>query len=161
DGTSAVDLVTTQKPQALVVDVGLPRLGGFEVIRQARRGSPTTAIVVLSMHDTPAHAARALEAGAFAYVVKEAGSADLLHALRRPLVGRRHVSPPLSVKAVVEHARRERDHEPDAYDALTPRERAVLQMAAEGLTSKAIGAQLGISHRTAETHRARVVRKLG
>jgi len=161
DGIAAVDLVASTRPRLLVLDMGLPRLGGLEVIRQARRASPETLAVVLSMHDEPSHVAEAFEAGALGYVVKEAGTDELLQAIRLALTGRRHVSPPLDVKTVIEHARRAREKEPDPYDALTPRERAVLQMAAEGLTSKAIGSRLGISHRTAETHRARVAKKLG
>jgi len=139
-----------------IIAFGLPTNGV-----EAATTTATTAIVVLSMHDATSQVAQALEAGAHGYVVKDAGAPELLEALRLALEGRRYVSPPLSAQAVIEEARRTRAKEPDPYDALTPRERAVLQMASEGLTSKDIGEELGISHRTAETHRARLMKKLG
>ena len=105
-------------------------------------------------------ALEALTNGAYGYVVKDASAADFLRAVREAAAGRRYLSAPLSESAVEDYARR-RHGRIDLYEALTPRERAVLHLTGEGLTSVEIGTRLAISGRTAETHRANLMRKLG
>jgi DNA-binding NarL/FixJ family response regulator len=143
-----------------VVDLVLPGLGGLDVAREVKRRCPGTAVVILSMHSSEAFVLRALRNGASAYVLKDSSGADLVRAIWEALAGRRYLSPPLSQSAIEAYVTRAEGAAADAYDTLTRREREVLHLAAEGLGNQAIGRRLGISARTAETHRARVMRKL-
>jgi DNA-binding NarL/FixJ family response regulator len=140
----------------------MPGLGGLEVTRQVAKKHPNTRVVVLSMHATEAYVIEALRNGASAYVLKDADAGDLLRAIREAVEGRRFLSPPLTDAAVAAYARRAAGAEPaDSYEQLTTREREVLHLTAEGLTNADVGERLFISPRTAETHRANVMRKLG
>ena len=163
DGLLALELVERLRPDVVVVDLMLPGLGGLELTRQVVRRSPGTRVVVLSMHAEEPFVLGALDHGASAYVLKDAGIAELLRAIREAARGRRYLSPPLSDKAVSAYLRRRSTAAvpDDPYEGLTPRERQVLHLAAEGLANAAIAERLGISARTAETHRARVLHKLG
>jgi DNA-binding NarL/FixJ family response regulator len=160
DGLQVADLVETTKADVLVLDLVMPGLGGLDVAREVARRSPRTRIVILSMHATEAFVVQAFRSGASAYVLKESTGAELVHAIREVQAGRRHVSPPLS-DAIEVYVARAREGEVDVYDLLTTRERQVLHLAAEGLSNPAIGERLGISPRTAQTHRAHVMEKLG
>jgi two-component system, NarL family, response regulator NreC len=163
DGLVALDMVERLRPDLLVADLMMPGLGGLELTRQALRRSPRTRVVILTMHAAEPFVREALEHGASAYVLKDAGIADLLRAIRETSLGRRYLSPPLSDRAVTAYARSARAASVggDPYERLTSRERQVLHLAAEGLGNSAIAERLGISVRTAETHRARVRGKLG
>jgi DNA-binding NarL/FixJ family response regulator len=161
DGQEALRLVERLRPNVLVLDLMLPGLNGFEVTRRVSRRFPKTCVVILSMHSDAAYVAEALRAGASGYVVKEAGFEELLRAIREGAAGRRYLSPPLSETALGQYARRADGLPPDPYETLTPREREVLQLTAEGLTGVAVARRLHISPRTVETHRANVMRKLG
>jgi DNA-binding NarL/FixJ family response regulator len=161
DGLAALELVERLRPDVVVADLMLPGLGGLELTRQVVRRSPGTRVVVLSMHAAEPLVLGALDQGASAYVLKEAGIGELLRAIREAARGRRYLSPPLSDKAVSAYLRRkEGAAPPDPYETLTPRERQVLHLAAEGLGNAAVAKRLGISARTAETHRARALHKL-
>jgi DNA-binding NarL/FixJ family response regulator len=162
DGLAALELVERLRPDVVVADVMLPGLGGIELTRQVVRRSPRTRVVVLSTHAAEPLVLEALDKGASAYVVKDAGIGELLRAIREVARGRRYLSPPLSDEAVsAYHRRRGGGARFDPYEALTPRERQVLHLAAEGLRNAAVAKRLGISARTAETHRARLLHKLG
>jgi DNA-binding NarL/FixJ family response regulator len=161
DGLEVADIVERTKPDVLVLDLMMPGLGGLDVAREVARRAPRTRSVILSMHASEAFVIQALRRGAAAYVLKDRSAAELVHAIREVLAGRRHLSPPLSDKAVDEYVARGRDGEVDVYQLLTTRERQVLHLAAEGLSNPAIGARLGISPRTAQTHRAHIMEKLG
>jgi two-component system, NarL family, response regulator NreC len=161
DGLQVADLVERLKPNVLVADLVMPGLGGLDVAREVKRRSPKTRVVILSMHSSDAFVLQALRNGASAYVLKSASSADLVQAIHEVLAGRRYLSPPLSDKAISAYLLRAEAGEVDIYETLTLREREVLHLAAEGLGNPAIGDRLGISPRTAETHRAHVMQKLG
>lgn len=161
DGLAVVDLVERLRPDVLVLDLMLPGLCGLDVAREVARRSPKTRVVILSMYSSVPHVAEALRNGAAAYVVKDAASGELIRAIRSAAAGSRYLSPPLSERAIEAHERRTRESEVDMYEMLTSRERQVLHLAAEGLPASAIGERLGISPRTAETHRTNVKRKLG
>jgi two-component system response regulator NreC len=162
DGREAVELVERLSPDVLVLDLMMPGLGGIEVLRQVTRRSPKTRVVVLSMHADEGYVVQALGQGAAAYVLKDASATELLHAVRAVRAGRRYLSPPLSEAAVDSYVRRaEAGGAVDPYERLTSREREVLHLTAEGLSSTAVAERLGISSRTAETHRANVMAKLG
>lgn len=161
DGLDAADLVERLKPDVLVVDLVMPGLGGLDVAREVKRRSPKTRIVILSMHSSDSFVLEALKNGASAYVLKDSSAAELVQAIKTVLAGRRYLSPPLSQKAIDDYVKRAQGTEAGLYETLTTREREVLHLAAEGLGNPAIGERLGISPRTAETHRAHVMEKLG
>jgi two-component system response regulator NreC len=159
DGLEVVDLVGRTRPDVLVLDMMMPGLGGLDAAREVTRRFPRTRIVILSMHDAEPFVVQALRAGALAYVLKESTAGDLVRAIREVMAGRRYLSRPLSPPALAAYGERAVLH--DAYETLTAREREVLHLAAEGLSNPDIGRRLRISPRTAETHRAHLMRKLG
>jgi len=161
DGLAAADLAERLKPNVLVLDLMMPCLSGLEVARQVRRLSPQTRVVVLSMHANEAYVLEALRNGVAGYVLKESTAADLVQAVREAVAGRRYLSPPLSERAIEVYVQRAQATIPDIYETLTSREREVLHLVAEGYSNADIAARLSITRRTAETHRARVMRKLG
>jgi DNA-binding NarL/FixJ family response regulator len=160
DGLEVADLVERLKADVLVLDLMLPGLNGLEVTRQVQQRWPQTRIVILSMYANEAYVLEALRNGAAAYVLKEASAADLVHAIREVMAGRRYLSPPLSESAIELYVQKAKAAPRDAYEALTTREREVLQLAAEGQSNPEIADRLGISARTVETHRANLMHKL-
>ena len=160
DGLEAVALVERLKPDVLIIDLMLPGLNGLEVTRQVNQRWPQTRVVILSMHVNEAYVLEALRNGAAAYVLKESSITDLVQAVREAAAGRHYLSPPLSEPAIEAYLQKA-TASLDSYETLTTREREVLQLAAEGYSSSDIAARLSISPRTAEAHRANLMRKLG
>jgi len=160
DGLAAVQLVEQRKPNVLLLDLMIPRLHGLEVTRQVRQESPGTRVVILSMHADEPYVMEALRNGASGYVLKDCTAADLVQAVRTVVAGRRYLSPVLAERALTGYVEHPGESALDLYETLTNRERLVLQLAAEGKTSGEIGTALFISPRTAETHRAHLMRKL-
>jgi DNA-binding NarL/FixJ family response regulator len=161
DGREALELVRRLSPDVLVLDLMMPGLNGLEVARQLPRQSPGVRVVVLSMYDDEGFVLEALANGVSGYVLKDSNSSDLVHAVREVAAGRRYLSPPLSDRAIEAYQQRAKVGTMDKHETLTTREREVLQLSAEGHTNSEIAARLGISTRTAETHRSRVMHKLG
>jgi len=161
DGLQAIDLCERLQPKVLVLDLVLPGLGGLDVTRRCRQRAPKTRVVILSMHATNAYVLEALRNGAFGYVPKGCSVSELVLAIREAAGGRRYLSPPLSEKAIETYLQNSSGDEVDIYQTLTPREREVLHLSAEGLSSSAMAERLGISPRTAETHRTHLMAKLG
>jgi DNA-binding NarL/FixJ family response regulator len=160
DGLGAAELTERQKPDVLVLDLQMPGLNGLDVLRRVVRRSPRTRVVVLSMHAAEGYVVAALKHGASAYVTKDASASELGIAIRKAIAGQRYVSSPFSSAAVEEYAARSEGAAPDPYETLTGREREVFHLAAEGRSSAQIAERLGISPRTAETHRANALKKL-
>ena len=160
DGLTAAQLVEKLKPALLILDLNLPRLHGLEVLRQVRTTSPLTRVVVLSMHNDEPYVIEALRSGAMAYLLKGSESAEISHAVREVLGGRRFLSAQLSEWAITALTTKPADAA-DVLATLSPRERTVLQLAAEGHSNPEIAEKLFISPRTAETHRTNLLRKLG
>jgi DNA-binding NarL/FixJ family response regulator len=160
DGLSVLPLVEKLQPTVLVLDLMMPGMNGLEVTRQLHDKSPSTRIVVLSMHANEAYVAEALRNGASGYVLKHAPGVELVRAIRSVTEGKRYLSPPLTEEALERWALQSSGGELDPYDTLSSRERQVLQLAAEGLTNSEIGDKLTIGKRTVETHRANLMRKL-
>jgi DNA-binding NarL/FixJ family response regulator len=154
----ALELVGRLKPDVLVA---CPEIAaaGFEVARQAIERSPGTRVVLLSMYDSSDYVVKALQSGASGYVLKESSAAELVRAIRKVAAGRRYLSPLLLASEIESQLRRSRGG--SVAEILTERQRQVLHLSAEGLSSTAIGRRLGISPRTVETHRANVIRRLG
>jgi DNA-binding NarL/FixJ family response regulator len=161
DGLEAIRLVEQHRPEVLVLDLIMPGLNGLEVARRVRRRSPQTRIVVLSMYYNEAYVLEALEAGATAYVLKQLPVDELVHAIGEATAGRRYLSPPLSELAIAAYTAKLRSGTADLYATLTPREREVLQLVAEGYSNAEIAARLVLSPRTVERHRSNVMDKLG
>lgn len=161
DGLETVRLAERLKPDVLVLDLMMPGLSGLEALRIVRERSPRTRIVVLSMHSSSAFIARALQNGAIGYVLKGGPEADLVRAVREAAAGRRFLSPPVTEIAINSYIEQSKTGSFDAHETLTPRQREVLQLAAEGKTNAEIAARLNISQRTVENHRATLMQRLG
>ena len=162
DGRKAIQLAGELQPDAIVMDVAMPNLNGIEATRQITTALPKIAVVVLSMHSDESYVMRALKAGARGYLLKDSAEADLIQAIRMVVTGKSFFSPAVS-KMLLEdyvHNLRQRGIE-DSYDLLTPREREVLQLAAEGKSNKESAALLNLSSYTVETHRTNLMGKLG
>ncbi len=160
DGLEAMQQVERLNPKVMVLDLMMPGLGGLDVLRQLKKRVPQTQIVILSMYANEAYVLEALSNGASAYVLKDSSSADLVLAVREAAAGRRYLSPPLSARAIEAYQEKAKASTLDRYDTLTAREREVLHLAAEGLTNNEVASRLGISSRTAETHRSNLIHKL-
>lgn len=161
DGVEALQQVERLKPDILIVDMMMPGLKGPEVTRQVRQRSRQTRVIILSMYNNEAYVLEALRAGAAGYVLKASTGADLVEAVREVMAGRRHLSPTLSERAIETYVQKVKDTPLDKYETLTPREREVLHLVAEGYTNSEIAERLVISRRTVETHRANMMQKLG
>ena len=160
DGRETLSLVANLRPHVLILDLMMPGLTGLEVTRHVRQRSPETHIIILSMHRHEAYVNEALRSGAAGYVLKNADADHLVAAVREVTSGRRYLSPPLSERTTGA-AETERASPLACYEMLTFREREVLVLAAEGRRNGAIATRLVISPRTAEFHRANVMRKMG
>jgi DNA-binding NarL/FixJ family response regulator len=160
DGLTAAQTVEKLKPGLLFLDLNMPRLHGLEVLKQVRTSSPNTRVIVLSMHNDEPYVIEALRAGAAAYLLKGSESEEIGSALKEVLAGRRYLSAPLSEWAINNLSTKTPDTS-DPLSSLSPREREVLQLAAEGFGNQEIAEKLFISPRTSETHRTNLMRKLG
>lgn len=159
DGREAVSLAKEHAPDVAVIDLWMPGLAGEEAIRQIVERCPGTKVLALSMHEDWGRVRAALQAGALAYVVKSAAFHELIDAIHALASGRGYLSPAVAqhvVDAVGDH-----EHRRSPIATLTEREREVLALIAEGLSSKEIAVQLGHAPKTAEAHRASLMRKLG
>lgn len=156
DGRLAVELAKKLKPDIAILDIAMPALNGIDAAREILRASPDTRTILLTIHDSNQYVVEALRAGVSGYLLKTRAASDLIQAIKEVSRGALYVSPGLSrdvVKSFLEH----KDFK---ADPLTPREREVLQLIAEGKTTKEVGVILGISGKTAESHRTRIMEKL-
>jgi DNA-binding NarL/FixJ family response regulator len=160
DGLGVFPLLEKLSPDILLLDLMMPGMHGLEVVRQAATRAPKLGIIVLSMHANDAYVAEALRFGARGYVVKQAESRAVLDAVRAVASGAHYLSPPLSMERIETFEQRRRGSAFDPMATLSTREREVMKLAAEGLTSVEIGKRLTIGRRTVETHRASIIRKL-
>jgi DNA-binding NarL/FixJ family response regulator len=158
DGLEAVQLTEKLKPDVLLLDLGMPRIHGLEVIRRVRDGQKTQVIVV-SMHSDEPYVAEALRAGASGYVLKDGSPDELNEAIGAVSSGNHFLSPRIR-KTALHAALGSSTRDNDPYQDLTERERIVLQHAAEGYSNAEIGKKLFISSRTVESHRANMMKKL-
>ena len=161
DGRQAVDIATELKPAVVVMDIAMPQLNGVEAARQILNRDPETAIVMLSMHSDESYVLRSLKAGARAYLLKDSAEADLVAAIQAIIEGKSFFSP--GVRALLKEDyihRLAKFGADDTYELLTPREREVLQLVAEGRSNKEVAALLNLSLYTVETHRTHILQKL-
>jgi len=161
DGRQAVELAKSLKPDVVVMDIGMPNLNGIEAARQIREIRPDAAVVMLSMHSDEGYVLRALGAGARAYLLKDSATTDLVQAIRAVVEGKSFFSPAVSKVLLQDYVRKlRRSGAEDSYDLLSPREREVLQLVAEGKSNKEVASLLNLSVYTVETHRAKIMQKL-
>jgi DNA-binding NarL/FixJ family response regulator len=161
DGRDAIRLAEREKPDMILMDLSMPRMHGTEAIREISKRTPQTKILVLTVHKNEDYIFATFEAGASGYVVKDASYAELAAAIRAVLQGQQYISPSISagvIRGYVEGNKRR--HLETSWGTLTPREREVLKLIAEGYRNKQIADMLCISVKTAEKHRAQVMKKL-
>ncbi len=161
DGLEAVKLVKELAPQVVIMDVGLPRLGGIEAARRIMKGNPEMKVIMLTIHDEPQYVFKSLEAGATGYLVKEAPLEELMTAIKAVMRGETYLSsnfPPGLIESYAKMVKRGK--KADEFSQLTRREREILQYIAEGHTSPQIAKMLFISKKTVENHRANIMEKL-
>jgi DNA-binding NarL/FixJ family response regulator len=160
DGQEALRLAESLRPDVVLLDVGMPGLNGLEVAGRIGAFDASIRVVVLSMHSSEEYVLRALRAGCAGYLLKASAVSELEVAVRAVARGETYLSPAVSKRVVDDYVSRT-GGAADPLDALTPRQREVLQLAAEGLSSKEIAQRLGLSHRTVEAHRAQLMERLG
>jgi two-component system, NarL family, response regulator NreC len=161
DGREAVSLAKTLKPEVVVMDIGMPNLNGIEAARQMTQENPELAIVIVSMHSDESYVLRALKAGARGYLLKDSAEVDLIKAVHAVGGGKSFFSPAVSKLLLDDYVRKlKRTGNEDPYDLLTPREREILQLIAEGKSNKDIANLLNLSVYTVESHRSNLMEKL-
>jgi DNA-binding NarL/FixJ family response regulator len=161
DGREALALLEKEKPDVALVDISMPALNGLEVAARVAAASPRTRLVILSMHGDPGHVAQALRAGVSGYLLKDAAVDELPVLLRAVARGETYLSPAISKQVVAGFLQRGTDGAgPQGDDRLTPRQREILQLIAEGKSSKEVAHVLDISLKTVETHRAQIMERL-
>ena len=161
DGLEVLPLVERFKPDVLIVDLMMPGLNGLEVTRQVRQRMEGIRIIILSMHKDDGYIIQAMQNGANGYVIKDTGPTELVEAIREVMDGRRYLSRMIAERFTDPTILQSGEPLEDPYQQLTSREREVLHLVAEGFTGQEIAQRLVISPRTAELHRANVLRKLG
>jgi DNA-binding NarL/FixJ family response regulator len=161
DGRQALALAASLKPDVAVLDIGMPNLKGIEAAKQITAGDSGTAVVVLSMHRDETYILRALKAGVRGYLLKDSAESDLVRAIRAVAERKSFFSPAVSKVMLEDYMRKlKRTGAEDSYDLLTPREREVLQLVAEGKSNKEVATILNLSVYTVETHRSNIMEKL-
>jgi len=154
----ALELAMQQQPDVVLMDLSLPGRSGLEALSDIRHKVANARVVMMSMHDDTAHVRDALDRGAVGFVVKDAAPQELEIALRAAHSGQVFLSPQISARMLAPMLGRER---PTGIAALSPRQRQILRQLGNGQTTKEIAAELGISVKTVETHRARMMEALG
>jgi len=156
DGQEAIRQAKALSPDVVVMDIGMPTLNGMDAARELGRCCPKTKAILLTQHDEDQYVAEALSAGVKGYVLKSQVASDLIQAIQQVLRGQVYLSPGIS--AAVMAAVQNKGQRP--VDPLTARERQVLQLIAEGKSTKDVASLLGVSVKTAESHRSRLMQKL-
>ena len=160
DGQEALQLAEALRPDVVLLDVGMPGLNGLEVAGRLATTDAAIRVIILSMHTSEEYVLRALRVGCVGYLLKASAVAELEVAVRAVARGETYLSPAVSKRVVDDYVSRT-GGVADPLDALTPRQREILQLAAEGHSSKEIATRLGLSYRTVEAHRAQLMERLG
>jgi len=162
DGREAVELAERLKPAIVIMDVAMPLFNGIDAAAQILKRCPNTSVVLVSMHADEDYVIRGLNAGVKGYILKESVERDLPLALEAVSQQRHFFSAAISETLLEDYMRQlKHKHVQDSYDLLTEREKEVLQLLAGGKTNKDVAALLNLSPQTVETHRAKLMQKLG
>ncbi len=160
DGRMAVHMAAELRPDVVLMDIAMPRLNGLEATRQIKRDHPEVAVLMLTMHDNEEYVRQVLAAGASGYVLKRAAASELVAGIRAVHRGDAVLSPGITRALLHDLIGRDNGQLESTGDDLTPREREVLQLIAEGNTSKEIAEMLSLSVKTVQAHRASLMQKL-
>ncbi len=160
DGRALLEAAARLKPDVVVADISMPLLNGIDAVRQLKKSARDVKVVFLTMYADVSYAAKALEAGGSGYVLKTSAAEELLTAIREAMKGRKYLTPALSTQ-VLEALDKKSARPAESVDALTARQREVLQLVAEGKSVKEIAGILHVSPRTAEFHKYRIMEQLG
>ncbi len=161
DGREAIRFVEEKAPDLVLLDLSMPRLDGMGAIREIRKQSPHTKILALTVHKAEEYVLAALQAGADGYALKDATHAELVAAIRSVLAGKRYLSPGVSEQVIEGYLAGKKAENPKSrWASVTPREREVLKLIAEGYRNREIAEALCISVKTVEKHRSNVMEKL-
>ena len=161
NGREAVEAVSRDRPDVVIMDIAMPLLNGIEATKRISAEQPKTAVIILSVHSDEAYILRALKAGARGYLLKDSAEHDLIQAVRVVAAGKAYFSPAVSRILADDYVRQVRQQGvEDPYDLLTARERELLQLIAELKPTKEIAGLLGLSPHTVDTHRGNLMQKL-
>ena len=160
DGHSTVELVRELSPDLVIMDIGMPDLNGIDATRQITRDFPQVKVIGLSMHSGKKFVIEMLKAGASGYLLKDCALEELITAIKTVAAGKTYLSPSITDVVVENYVRHSNKKDRSAFSLLSEREREVLQLLAEGKTTKQIGQHLHISPKTVEGHRLRIMTKL-
>ncbi len=159
DGRLAVAEAIRLRPDIVLMDICMPNRNGIESTQLLRADSPSTKVIILSMHSTFEHIFRALHAGASGYVLKQSAGTEVVLAARSVHAGKRYLSPRVAEALLGDYVREGKASSP--LEALSHREREILQLIAEGKTSAEVGYMLSLSRKTVDTYRSRLMQKIG
>ncbi|MGH9971414.1 MAG: response regulator [Pyrinomonadaceae bacterium] len=159
DGRQALEMIRDLKPDVVLLDIAMPGINGFEVLKETTEKFADVQMIVLTVHDTEDYAFHALRAGAAGYLPKSAATAELELAIDQVMGGEKYLSPSIAQKVLLEYLKGTPSGQP-ALEPLTPRQREVLTLISEGHSTKDIAATLNISVKTVETHRAQLMERL-
>lgn len=160
NGLTTIELAREQSPDVIIMDIGMPDLNGIEATRQILRECPDVKVIGLSMHSGKRFVSEMFKAGAKGYLPKDCEFDELLEAIQAVMDGKTYLSPSITGIVVDNYVRTSPETQSSAFSVLTPREREVLQLMAEGNSTKQIGLRLYISPKTVEAHRLRIMNKL-
>ncbi len=160
DGVEAVEKALATRPDVAVLDIGMPRLSGLEAVRRIRQEAPKIRVLVLTMHEEEEYVVHLVRAGASGYLVKDSAAGELLAAVRALAKGHGYFGPYAARVLAEQYRHPEVAQAQDPYGALTAREREVFHLVVDGKTTKEVAKALGISPKTAENHRTRLMEKL-
>lgn len=160
DGRTAVAMACQLKPDVVVMDIAMPLLNGLEATRQIKTQCPEVKVLILSMHDNEEYIRQVLEAGAMGYILKDAAARELINAIQSVYRGEAVLSPAVTRLVIEDYLRWGGTRPQEESDGLSPREREVLQLIAEGYTNKQIAEILSISIKTVQAHRNNLMQKL-
>ena len=158
DGDEALRLIKELEPDLVLLDITMARKSGFEVLAEQAKEFPDVRVIVLTVHEAEAYAIRALREGAAGFLLKSAASVELEQAIETVTRGGTYVSPELSKKSLLEYGKASTDRA--RLDSLSPRQREILKLVADGHSTKEIAGLLNISAKTVETHRAQLMERL-
>lgn len=161
DGHSTVELVRKLSPDMTIMDIGMPSLNGIEATRQIINEFPKMKVIALSMHSDKKFVTEMLKAGASGYLLKNCAFEELAEAIRTVMSGKVYLSPSITNVVIDSCIKKSADSSPTVFSALTNREREILQLLAESNTTKQVARMLHISAKTVETHRSKIMHKLG
>ena len=159
DGREALHLIAVHQPDLVLMDIAMPEMNGLEATAHVVKEFPQVRVIILSMHANEEYVLKALRSGAMGYVLKDAGISELELAVRAIVRGETYLSPAVSKHVVADYVRRV-SSEPSSLEQLTSRQREILQLIAEGRTTKEIADLLYVSVKTVETHRLQLMKRL-